>query len=54
MTRTKLCDRALPNYTLGEELLNAINEVLETLLVKDANGQTEIEKMVMKHMGMES
>ena len=34
------------------ELLNAINEVLEELLVKDANGQTEIEKMVMAHMGM--
>ena len=38
----------------NEELLNAINEVLETLLVKDANGLTEIEKMVMKHMGMEA
>ena len=25
MTRTKLCDRKLPNYTLGEELLNAIS-----------------------------
>lgn len=34
------------------ELLNAINEVLAELLVKDANGQTEIEKMVMAHMGM--
>ncbi len=34
------------------ELLNAINEVLATLLVKDENGQTEIEKMVMEHMGM--
>ena len=34
------------------ELLNAINEVLATLLVKDANGKTEIEKMVMEHMGM--
>ena len=34
------------------ELLSAINEVLEELLVKDANGQTEIEKMVMAHMGM--
>ena len=34
------------------ELLNAINEVLAELLVKDANGQTKIEKMVMTHMGM--
>ena len=34
------------------ELLEAINEVLSELLKKDANGQTEIEKMVMSHMGM--
>ena len=34
------------------ELLNAINAVLAELLVEDANGQTQIEKMVMKHMGM--
>ena len=34
------------------ELLDAINEVLDELLVKDENGQTEIEKMVMAHMGM--
>ena len=34
------------------ELLNAINDVLAELLVEDANGQTEIEKMVMAHMGM--
>lgn len=34
------------------ELLNAINEVLKELLVKDENGQTAIEKMVMSHMGM--
>ena len=34
------------------ELLNAINAVLAELLVKDANGQTKIEKMVMAHMGM--
>ena len=33
------------------ELLNAINEVLTELLVKDENGQTAVEKMVMKHMG---
>lgn len=35
------------------ELLDAINEVLAELLVEDANGVTAIEKMVMKHMGME-
>ena len=35
------------------ELLTAINEVLDTLLVKDENGVTEIEKLVMKHMGLE-
>ena len=34
------------------ELLNAINEVLATLLTKDADGKTEVEKMVMEHMGM--
>ena len=34
------------------ELLAAINAVLDELLVKDANGQTKIEKMVMAHMGM--
>lgn len=34
------------------ELLKAINEVLAELLVKDADGKTEIEKMVMSHMGM--
>lgn len=38
----------------NKELLDAINEVLEELLVEDANGLTQIEKMVMKHMGMES
>ena len=35
------------------ELLDAINAVLAELLVKDANGKTEIEKMVMKHMGLD-
>ena len=35
------------------ELLNVINEVLEGLLVEDANGETEVEKLVMKHMGLE-
>ena len=36
----------------NDELLKAINEILTELLVKDANGQTEIEKMVMRYMGM--
>ncbi len=35
----------------NKELLDAINEVLTDLLKKDKNGQTEIDKMVMKHMG---
>ncbi len=36
------------------ELLNAINAVLDELLVVDSStGKTEIEKLVMKHMGME-
>jgi polar amino acid transport system substrate-binding protein len=35
------------------ELLKAINDVLSDLLQKGADGKTEIEKMVMKHMGME-
>lgn len=35
------------------ELLTAINDVLADLLKKDANGETEIEKMVMKHMGFD-
>ena len=34
------------------ELLDAINQVLAELLVKDADGKTQIEKMVMEHMGM--
>ena len=34
------------------ELLEAINAVLADLMKKDANGKTEIEKMVMQHMGM--
>lgn len=32
------------------KLLDAINEVLKELLVKDSDGKTEVEKMVMKHM----
>lgn len=34
------------------ELLEAINAVLAELLKKDESGKTEIEKMVMNHMGM--
>ena len=37
----------------NDELLTAINEVLTEMLKKDANGLTEIEKLVMKHMGMD-
>lgn len=33
------------------ELLNAINEVLTDMLKEDANGESQIEKLVMKHMG---
>ena len=36
----------------NDELLKAINEVLEGLMVKDENGQTKIEKMVMEHMNL--
>ena len=35
------------------ELLDAINEVLAEILVEDDNGQSEVIKLVMKHMGME-
>ncbi|MBQ7907087.1 MAG: transporter substrate-binding domain-containing protein [Clostridia bacterium] len=35
------------------ELLDAINAVLTELLVEDENGVSQIEKMVMRHMGME-
>ncbi len=38
----------------NDELLKAINEVLEELLVEDADGKTEIQKLVMKHMGLEA
>ncbi len=34
------------------ELLNAINAVLDELLVKGSDGKTKVEKMVMEHMGM--
>lgn len=35
------------------ELLNAINEVLTEMMKKNANGQSEVEKLIMKHMGLE-
>lgn len=35
------------------ELLKAINEVLNDMLVKDENGETEIDRLVMKHMGLD-
>lgn len=35
------------------ELLEAINSVLTDLLKADENGQTEVEKLVMKHMGLD-
>lgn len=37
----------------NDELLNAINEVLEDMMVAGDNGNTQIEDLVMKHMGME-
>ena len=36
----------------NEELLNAINEVLEDLMKVGENGKTKVEEMVMRHMGM--
>ena len=36
------------------ELLDTINAVLADLMKKDESGKTEIEKMVMKHMGFEN
>ena len=37
----------------NDELLKAINEVLKDMMVKDANGETQIDKLLMKHMGLE-
>lgn len=37
----------------NKELLDAINSVLTEMLKDDANGQNEIEKLIMKHMGLE-
>lgn len=36
------------------ELLDAFNAVLEEMLIADENGQTEIDKLVLKHMGLEN
>ena len=35
------------------ELLEAFNEVLNEMLVEDENGQSEIDRLVIKHMGLE-
>lgn len=35
------------------ELLNAINSVLEEMVKEGENGKTQIEELVMKHMGLE-
>ena len=41
--------------TKGEsELLEAINSVLDELLVKDSEGNTEIDKLVAKHLGVKT
>ena len=37
----------------NDELLKAINEVLEDLMKKDADGLSEIDKLLMKHMDLE-
>lgn len=37
----------------NDELLKAINEVLETLMKKDESGKSEIDKLLMKHMNLE-
>ncbi len=37
----------------NDDLLKAINEVLTEMLKEGEDGKTEVEKLVMKHMGME-
>ena len=37
----------------NDDLLKAINEVLEEMLKKGTDGKSEIDKLVMKHMGLE-
>lgn len=37
----------------NDDLLDAINDVLKEMLKEDENGETEIEKLVMKHMGLD-
>ena len=36
------------------ELLDAFNEVLGEMMIKDTNGQTEIDRLVLKYMGIEN
>lgn len=36
------------------ELLDAFNEVLAEMLDQDEQGQTEIDKLVLKYMGLEN
>ncbi|MBR6794735.1 MAG: amino acid ABC transporter substrate-binding protein [Clostridia bacterium] len=37
----------------NKELLDAINEVLTEMLKEGADGKSEVEKLIMKHMGLE-
>lgn len=37
----------------NDELLKAINEVLADMMKKDDNGENEIDRLLMKHMGLE-
>lgn len=37
----------------NDDLLDAINDVLKEMLKEDENGESEIEKLVMKHMGLD-
>ena len=51
-------ERAYDEYAIAvtkgqTEILNAINEVLTSLLVEDENGITTIQKMVNEHLGIE-
>ena len=47
------CDSYAICVTKGQdEILNAINKVLEELLVKDENGLTGVQKLVNKHLGV--
>ncbi len=37
----------------NDELLKAINEVLTEMMKKDGNGESEIDRLLMKHMGLD-